>query len=551
MTYKVLSLKWRPQCFEDVVGQNHVTQTLINAINLDKIGQAYLFTGPRGVGKTTTARVLAMAINSSDSPSINFDPDSNESREIAAGRSIDVLEIDGASNRGIEEIRNLREQIKFPPMNAKFKIIIIDEVHMLTTQAFNALLRTLEEPPSHGKFIFATTDIHKVPDTIISRCQRFDFNRIAISIIVERLQFITKAENFNISKESIFLISKKADGSMRDALSLLDQVIAYCGDSFEHEKVISALGVIRSELFFQFTDAILNKDYKRMALFIEDIANTGTHPSETLVGLREHLKYILYAGIDQGNFLLDIRAEDKKKYIEEYKKWNRKDLFYVHQILIDASPTIKNSDSPFLLLEMILFKILEMENSIQLDNLINKIEQNINNNESFVSKGKTNNGIRNSNNDFYKKKFETTNPKGIIEDDQKERLTKSEESEKINLDLIKKNWNKIIKVIQKKRPSISAMFEDYNLESFMNNKLILKAKNNQNYNEKILKNGLDILKNEISSQFNTQIIIETVNIEDQKKGKKSKDDLKDPTIVKNDDEVFNKVVDLFDGEILR
>ena len=169
MSYKVLSLKWRPQRFEDVIGQKHVTQTLTNAINLDKVGQAYLFTGPRGVGKTTTARILAMAINSPNPSSVTFDPNSDISREIATGISMDVIEIDGASNRGIEEIRNLREQIKFSPMNSKFKIIIIDEVHMLTTQAFNALLTTLEEPPAHGKFIFATTDIHKVPSTIISR----------------------------------------------------------------------------------------------------------------------------------------------------------------------------------------------------------------------------------------------------------------------------------------------------------------------------------------------------------------------------------------------
>ena len=277
MAYKVLSLKWRPQTFEDVVGQEHVTQTLINAFKQDRIAQGYIFTGPRGVGKTTTARILAMAMNAESGPTSEFDPKSEISQEISNGRSMDVVEIDGASNRGIEEIRNLREQIKFSPMHCTYKVIIIDEVHMLTNQAFNALLRTLEEPPKHGKFIFATTDIHKVPATIISRCQRFDFNRISIDVIRNRISHIMKSESIDCDTESIYLIAKKADGSMRDALSILDQSISYCGEKITYDQLVDALGIIDQELYFKFTKSIRNKDYQSMIMVLSEFSKYGVN----------------------------------------------------------------------------------------------------------------------------------------------------------------------------------------------------------------------------------------------------------------------------------
>ena len=258
--YQILALKWRPKRFEDMVGQDHITKTLVKSFEKNRIAQAFLFAGPRGVGKTTTARLLAMCLNGSEEPSTDYDVESDVIQQIIEGRSMDVIEIDGASNRGIDEIRELRENIKFAPLEGKFKVVIIDEVHMLTTQAFNALLKTLEEPPSHVKFVMATTDVHKVPQTIISRCQRFDFLPITNEVIKARLQEILKAESVKIDESSLELIASKSDGSMRDALGFLDQILVFSDKKITNEIVVDILGIIPIEVYFDITNALHEKN---------------------------------------------------------------------------------------------------------------------------------------------------------------------------------------------------------------------------------------------------------------------------------------------------
>src|SRR3989449_5094638 len=264
MSYQVIARKYRPQRFADVIGQEHVTQTLSNAITQKRIAHAYLFCGPRGTGKTTIARIFAKCLNCTGGPKVDFDDNDPRCKEIAEGRSLDVLEIDGASNRGIEEIRELRETVKYAPASSRFKIYIIDEVHMLTKEAFNALLKTLEEPPAHVKFMFATTEPEKVLPTILSRCQRFDLRRIPAALIVKHLAQIALEEKVKIDQAALHAIARGADGGMRDAESTLDQLISFCGDRIEESDVLSMFGLTAQGQLLDLSRAVLDRKSTRL-----------------------------------------------------------------------------------------------------------------------------------------------------------------------------------------------------------------------------------------------------------------------------------------------
>ena len=260
MSYLVLARKYRPQTFDELVGQAHITELLRKSIESGRIAHAFLFCGPRGIGKTSCARILAKSLNCQNGPTLKPCGECPACLEIANGNSFDVIEIDGASNRGIDEIRTLRENVKFAPSYGRYKIYIVDEVHMLTSDAFNALLKTLEEPPEHVKFIFATTEVHKVPATILSRCQRFDFKRIQVEIIMDNLKGICVKENLKANEEALFAIAKASQGSMRDALSILDQLSALSDKGIDAADVFSMLGMVEIEFLFDLTDALIARN---------------------------------------------------------------------------------------------------------------------------------------------------------------------------------------------------------------------------------------------------------------------------------------------------
>lgn len=298
VSYQVFARKYRPKTFDDVLGQDHVVRTLRNAIAQKRLAHAYLFVGPRGTGKTSTARILAKALNCTNGPKADFDPDEDVCIEIAEGRSLDVLEIDGASNNGVEQVRDLRESVRFAPARGQFKIFYIDEVHMLSNAAFNALLKTLEEPPPHVKFIFATTEANKILPTILSRCQRFDLRPIPTETIAKHLLHIATAEGISLDDTAAWAIAKGADGGMRDAQSMLDQLVSFCGDSINEANVLDVFGFTSREKVAALTQTLLARDNPAALSLIQKEAESGRELSQLLGELIGCLRALLVAKLD-------------------------------------------------------------------------------------------------------------------------------------------------------------------------------------------------------------------------------------------------------------
>jgi len=298
--YQVIARKWRPQTFADVVGQDHVVRTLSNAIQRDRIAHAYLFVGPRGTGKTSTARIFAKALNCTDGPKADFDPEDEACKSIAEGTHLDVIEIDGASNNGVDQVRDLRETVQYAPAQGKFKIYIIDEVHMLSAAAFNALLKTLEEPPEHVKFVFATTDPQKVLPTIVSRCQRFDLKPIPAPLIIERLAKIGGEENVKITDAALACIARMADGGMRDAQSIFDQMISFCGDEIDEPDVLDVYGLVSAGKLDALAGALAAGDHQQIVALVDECDEQGRDLVRLLADLQAVVREALLDAIAQG-----------------------------------------------------------------------------------------------------------------------------------------------------------------------------------------------------------------------------------------------------------
>lgn len=375
MNFLVTARKWRPQTFADVVGQEHITTTLKNAILNNRVAHSYLFAGPRGVGKTTTARILAKVLNCTNSKGGEPCNSCEMCLSFANSQSLDIIEIDGASNRRIEEIRTLRESVKYAPTRGSYKVYIIDEVHMLTTESFNALLKTLEEPPEHTVFIFATTDVHKVPLTIISRCQRFDFRRIEMSVMKKLLKEIADAENITIDDLALTLIAKKADGALRDAQSLFDQVISFGGKNVDSLVLSNMLNLIDDDIYFTISESILEKKFVSAFEVSQKIYENGWNYIDFMNDLIGHFRNIMTVVIRKNTDLIETAEIFKQKYIEYINKFSEGDLLRIMTFLNKVQWELKSSSNQRLKIEISLCHLIGLEKSSTITEILSKIDK--------------------------------------------------------------------------------------------------------------------------------------------------------------------------------
>lgn len=375
MEYLALYRKWRPQVFEDIIGQDHITRTLKNAVKSGRVSHAYLFCGPRGTGKTSAAKILAKALNCEKGPTPTPCNECHLCQGINRARVMDVQEIDAASNRGIDEIRELRDKVRYGSAQTRFKVYIIDEVHMLTPEAFNALLKTLEEPPEKVVFILATTEPYKLPQTILSRCQRFDFRRIPVPELIQGLSRVALGEETVVEEEVLHLIARSSEGGMRDALGLLEQVIAYSDDSVTLESAKKILGIVEEEMFVKFGDAILANNLVKGLKITEEVVDSGHDIGKFLRDMSSYFRSLVLLKMQgEGPMQLDTPWSSQEIMREQSKLFRHEGLMSVIEYLGEAISDLRGSSQPRFVLEMAVFKICQVDYHLNLKNLQQKLE---------------------------------------------------------------------------------------------------------------------------------------------------------------------------------
>ena len=534
MAYQVLSLKWRPADFDQVIGQNHITQALSNAIKLNRLAHAFTFSGPRGVGKTTTARILAKKINNLTDLS----------------DSLDVIEMDAASNRGIDEIRNLKENINFAPAHGKYKIYIIDEVHMLTKEAFNALLKTLEEPPEYVKFILATTEMHKMPETIVSRTQRYEFKRLNVGDIMNQMSTILKQEEINFDKESLKIIALKADGSMRDALSILDQMICYCDNNMTYDKIEKALGVVSDDLYLNMLKCVSGRDIESILNILREIINNGVSINNLISGFANFIRNcLLYVSSSKKDRNFDKIEELISKKDIPFKEL---DLLRILDVCLKFQINMKNYKNQELALEVLMIKLVYLDKTIDINEFLkNKSnievksqnvgqnkkvelsEKNIEVKENIIDEEKH---ISNDNSKNIKAKvnkiINIVDKSEDVKVDNPDDDRKKNEDFVIDLKTIENRWVEIKEIINKRNSKTAIFLENIKIEKIEDKKLYIVVNEMNNFSIKALEKDKDIIQDAICDVLKHKIqLVLSYNILEQKNDK-----VKDALKIENDED---------------
>jgi len=548
MNYKVISRKYRPQNFNEIIGQDHICTTLQNALKSGRIAHAYLFTGSRGIGKTSTARILAKALNCLNPQDYNPCNVCQNCVEITNSRSLDVIEIDGASNRGIDQVRELRENVKYPPSNSKYRIFIIDEVHMLTREAFNALLKTLEEPPPHVVFIFATTEPLKVPPTIISRCQRYDFHRIPVREIVGQLKKIAESENLTVSDDILTLLAKKSEGAMRDAESLLEQVVSFSSDNVNLNSVQKLLGLTDYEYYFTISNQVFEHDLNALIKSAEEVFNNGINISEFLIGLSEHFRNLLITAIVKSAADLDLPDSLKNHYQEEAQRWSVNDLMRLLKLVGEAQTGLKAAMNQRTHLEFALLRMGAMEKTVTIQSILQNIDTRYSGEmeqikpvaqtmDFFSTKPVVSKTAPHPDSNVIKEKVSDS----YIPEKKSEPIPKSFDS-LVTFEAIQSQWSSIILKLEESNLSLAEFLKVSKPMQLNGNVLDLGFTSEQDFARKNVAKRAPTIEQTLIGFFHKPIKIRCIQIES---AAESADTVKKPI-----DEMTEKVVDMFDGEII-
>lgn len=567
MSYLVFARKWRPLTFDTVVGQDHIINTLKRAIIKNRVAHAYIFTGTRGIGKTTTARILARALNCINGPTPDPCGTCDSCKNITSGSSFDVIEIDGASNSSVDDIRELRENVGYTSMGGKYRIFIIDEVHMLSKSAFNALLKTLEEPPKNVIFIFATTEPQKVPETIQSRCQRYDFRRISTEQILAQLEKICTQEEITYEKSGLELIARRADGSMRDALSLLDQVFSFCQDTINENEVRSVLGLVETETYNSILQAILEKSPQPVLDAVEDILGRGFDLLEFIVGFQEYLRTLLFSrlpGIAE-NQSHDLSVDTMKQQADLASRFSEGDILRMTEIIRRAESELRWSSFPRFLIETALLKLVYLDSSVSVEQILTTLKKgtipdSVNSaEETQYSESKKKSDIASTAENLSKKSAKTESAVTSIPSDIDSNSFDVSQESSDSIDLAVK-WPAFIELLIEEKPNIGTFLSLAHIAESTENSIDLRFGNQFQFqfSEVIKKNNREIIQKKLDAFAGRHI---GLHIAIEKKDKNKTEEKKQPVKTKShihpslkedmaNEPIIQEVINIFDGEVL-